>query len=101
MVLMRPARLLRSDTKALRNSIANTAASSGNLLCETFERFFLRVLPNSNWSVVSELSSSSPSSKDASGFEANRVNEKTQESKVAGVRYVYSTTIWKSTPSQR
>jgi hypothetical protein len=43
MVLMPPVRLLRSATKALRNSIANTAASSANLLCETFEHFFLRV----------------------------------------------------------
>src|SRR6266567_2015183 len=54
MVLMRPVRLLKSATKALRNSIANTAASSANLLCETFERIFLRVLRNSNWSVASE-----------------------------------------------
>src|SRR2546422_268431 len=69
---MPPARLLRSATKALHNSIADTAASSANLLCETFDRFFLRMLRNSNWSVVSELSSSSPSSKDASRFEANR-----------------------------
>jgi hypothetical protein len=44
----------RSATKALRNSIANTAASSAKLLCETFERIFLRVLRNSNWSVASE-----------------------------------------------
>jgi hypothetical protein len=54
MVSMRPPQLLRSATKALRNSIANTAASSANLLCETFERFFLPVLRNSNWSVASE-----------------------------------------------
>jgi hypothetical protein len=26
----------------------------GNRRCETFERFFLRVLRNSNWSVVAE-----------------------------------------------
>ncbi len=40
--------------KAPRNSIASTAVSSANLRCETFERFFLRVLRNSNWSVVPE-----------------------------------------------
>ena len=40
--------------EALRNSIANTVVSSANLLCETFERFFLRALRNSNWPVASE-----------------------------------------------
>jgi hypothetical protein len=40
--------------KAPRNSIASTAVSSANRRCETFERFFLRVLRNSNWSVVPE-----------------------------------------------
>jgi len=58
MVSMRPARLLRSATKAPRNSIANTAASSANLRCETFERFYLLVLRNLNRLVVSEASPS-------------------------------------------
>src|SRR5208282_4791413 len=55
MALMPPVRLLRSATKVRRNSIGNTAASSSSLLCETFERFFLRGRRNSNWPVVSEL----------------------------------------------
>jgi AraC-like DNA-binding protein len=49
---------LRSATKALRNSAANTAASTDNPRCETFERFSLQVLRNSNRSVACELSSS-------------------------------------------
>jgi|SRR5579859_2718973 len=57
MASTRPARLLRSATKARHNSIANTAASSANLPCGTFERFFLQVLRNSNWSVASESAS--------------------------------------------
>src|SRR6478672_2096638 len=54
MVSTPPVRPLRLATKALRNSVANTAACSANLRCETFERFFLQVLRNSNWSVVSK-----------------------------------------------
>lgn len=54
MVSMPLARPPRLATKALRNSIANTAASLANLQCGTFEHFFLWVLRNSNWSVVSE-----------------------------------------------
>src|SRR5579862_405721 len=54
MVSMLPVQPSRSAMKARHNSIANTAASSANLQCETFELFFLRVLRNSNWSVVSE-----------------------------------------------
>jgi len=54
MVLMPPVRPLRSATKALLHSIANTAASSASLRCGTFERFFPQVLQNSNWSVDPE-----------------------------------------------
>ena len=73
MVLMPPVRLLRSATKALRNSIANTVVSSANLLCEIFERFFPQMFRNSNWSVASESGYLWPSSIAASlRFEANR-----------------------------
>src|SRR5580765_5337036 len=54
MVLMPPVRLLRSATKAPRNSIANTAVSSASRPCGTFGQFFLQMFRNSNWSVVSE-----------------------------------------------
>jgi hypothetical protein len=40
--------------KAPRYSITSTARFFGKPRCETFERFFLRVLRNSNWSVVAE-----------------------------------------------
>ena len=52
--LMPPVRLLRSATKALRNSIANTAASSASRPCGTFGQFFPQMFRNSNWSVASE-----------------------------------------------
>ncbi len=54
MALMPPVLRLRSATKALRNSVANTAASSASLPRETFERFFPQVLRNLNRLVVSE-----------------------------------------------
>ena|SRR5436190_10477881 len=54
MVLMPPARLLRSATKALPNSIANTAVSSASRPCGTFGQFFPQMFRNSNWSIVSE-----------------------------------------------
>src|SRR5580692_9068819 len=66
MVSMLPVQPSRSAMKARHNSIASTAASSANLLCETFEHFFLRVLRNSNWSVVSE-SAPSPLSQEMRG----------------------------------
>src|SRR4030095_1658050 len=62
MVLMPLPRLLRSATKALRNSIANTAVSSASRPCGTFGPFFPQMFRNSNWSIVSELAYSSPSS---------------------------------------
>src|SRR6266480_2115706 len=59
MVLMPPARLLRSATKALRNSIANTAVSSASRPCGTFGQFFPQMFRDSNRSVVSDSSPSS------------------------------------------
>src|SRR5690348_13500378 len=69
MVLMPPARLLRSAAKALRNSIANTAVSSASRPCGTFGQFFPQMFRNSNWSVVSDSSVVHSSSL---GFKANR-----------------------------